>query len=550
MVPSRIRLATFWVGVEWCSPGYIIFPYRVGGGSSKVGYARPGGFFSGNTHSFWRSGYVMTFLFAERVPKPAQFALCVLGGFLSGASLALDVALKWKAALIITMGFAAFLLMVRNTKRVLLFTLVFTSPFYIGKDFIVRTGHIGELNAVGLYLTDGLVVALLMLHLGRLAIDRQAKIRFFPSTTVPALAWLIASAFSLVNAREMDVAAIQMIAMGKLILLYFVVASNVEDEKDVKWLISGLLLGLLCQGLVGLYQGITGHPLGLSFLGESSSLVRQKLGPRPVHRAQGTIGFPNSYAIYLSATIPFALALLFSRARRLYKTMTGIVLCAGALGLVFSLSRGGWISSVMVSLVVLVLGVRRRRLEVRTTLLVAGATLLILLALTLVGSDLILSRLTSSDYGSARSRIVLARGALAIVQDYPLSGVGLNNYALFMPHYDWASFQAWNEPAIVHNLFLLIAAETGFIGLVAFLWFLASVLIQAWRLISRAPNDTLWMAGVGIFCAYISLSVHSMVDYALIGDIRLFTQFWLLAGMAAGLTLNSGVCLCRRSHMS
>jgi len=466
--------------------------------------------------------------------QSVQFALSVLVGLLTGGSLLLDVPLKWKAACVVAMGFAV-LLVVFNTKRVLLFTVTFAVPFYIGKDFFSHPEHIGELYAVGFGLTDAIVVGLLVLYLGRLVI-RQAEIRLFPFTTIPALAWLVASAFAVVNARAIEVAAIQMITTGKLFLLYFVIANSVKDETDAKWPVGGSLLGVLCQALLGSYQGIAERPLGLSFLGEASQVFQMEIGQSLAYRPQGTIGHPNGYAMYLSATMPFPLALLFSKVRGLYKALAVIALGLGALGLIFSLSRGGWIGFVVVIITVLMLAVRRRQLKLHTALLMVGTTCLILLALTLSQRDLIVSRLTSDDRGSARSRIVLAKGALAIIQDHPLSGVGLNNYTFFMPQYDRASFEAWRGPAVVHNVFLLIFAETGLIGLVAFLWFLASLLIQAWRLVSRALNDTLWMTGVGILSAYIVLTLHNMVDYGLLASLQLFTQFWLLAGITAGLS--------------
>jgi putative inorganic carbon (HCO3(-)) transporter len=471
--------------------------------------------------------------------RAVQIALSVLVGFLGGGSILIDVPLKWRAAFIMALGFAVLLLMVRNTRRVLLLILTFVVPLYVGRDFFSRPEHVGELNAMGIYLIDVLVVVLLMIYLARLAI-RQARVQFFAFTTVPALAWLVATGFSLANARDTDIAAIQMIAMGKLFLLYLVVANSVEDGEDVKWVVGGLFLGVLCQALLGSYQGITKHPLGLSFLGETPQLMQQRLGQRLVYRPQGTLSQPNDYAMYLSTAMPFALALLFSRVRRLYKAAAGIVLCVGVLGSVFSLSRGGWIDVVIGIAVVLMLASRRRRLKIHNSLLIAGAILSILLVLTISRQDLIVGRLTTDDKGSAFSRVVLAEGSLVIIQDYPLLGVGLNNYTLFMPQYDRASFQIWQGPAVVHNIFLLITAETGLIGLAAFLLFLASLVIQAWRLVSRAPNDTLWMAGVGIFSAYIVLILHNMVDYALLANLQLFTQFWLLAGVAAGLSRELG----------
>ena len=99
-----------------------------------------------------------------------------------------------------------------------------------------------------------------------------------------------------------------------------------------------------------------------------------------------------------------------------------------------------------------------------------------------------------------------------------------------------ADAASWNNyTPIVHNAYLLITAETGIIGLAAFIFFLVILLIQAWRIINQAPNDTVWVASVGILGALIAMTIHSMVDYVLLGSGVVFTQFWLLAGLTAAL---------------
>jgi putative inorganic carbon (HCO3(-)) transporter len=476
-----------------------------------------------------------------RSSKPVQFALSGLVGLLGGVTVLVDVPLKMKAAGLLAMALVVFLLRVSHPERILLFALAFTVPFFIGKDlegFLTREGHIGGFSAVGVHLTDVLAVALLLLHLGRPA-ARRARIRLTPLTTVPALVWLAVSALSLANAMDVGVAAVQLIGMGRLFLLYLAVSNSVGDEEDVGWVVAGLLLGLLSEALLGFYQGIVGRPLGLFFLGEDR-VHQQRLDQGLVYRAQGTAGTPNGYAMYLVVTMSFALALLFLRGRRSYQAFAGVVLCAGIPALVFSLSRGGWISFVTVIVVTLVLASRRGRLKVRTLVLIACTACVVLFVISIVASDLIVSRLTSEDHGSAASRVELAEGAWRMIQDHPVLGVGLNNYTLLMPRYDWDSLQSWGRPAVVHNVYLLVTAETGIIGLVAFLWLLASVLSQAWLLVRRAPNDAVWMVGVGILCTCIALAVHNAVDYLLVFSWHIARQFWLLAGVGAGLGRSLG----------
>ncbi len=150
--------------------------------------------------------------------------------------------------------------------------------------------------------------------------------------------------------------------------------------------------------------------------------------------------------------------------------------------------------------------------------------------------ELISSRLTADDSGSAASRIVLARAALSLVPENPLLGAGLNNYKLSAPHHGLASYLDGREVTVVHNVFLLILSETGFLGLMAFVWFLASLIIQSWKNVSRATSSVQWMTAVGLLGAFVALGLHSLFDYTLISSQGVFTEFWLLAALTASLT--------------
>ena len=138
------------------------------------------------------------------------------------------------------------------------------------------------------------------------------------------------------------------------------------------------------------------------------------------------------------------------------------------------------------------------------------------------------------------SRITLAKGAFAMIQGHPLLGVGANNYSLSMPEYDPFDFGNQRRVVIVHDIYLLVAAETGLVGLAAFLWFLASLFVQAKRPIGQAPNDTVWLAGVGAFSALAALTVHGIADYDVITNITVFRLFWLFAAIVAALSANLG----------
>jgi hypothetical protein len=460
-----------------------------------------------------------------------------MAGILSGGILLLHLPLKWEVAALACLGIASLSLITWNPKGVLLFVLAFTVPFYfVVKHLSERQVYVSQSTGVGLRLPDALAAVLLFLFLARWA-RGQARFRVFPRVTVPAFIWLVLSGVSLLVARDQQLAGFQLINMLKLLLLYWVVALSVENDGDLRFVVTGILLSLLLQAALGIFQGATGHALGLEVLGEEAAVPQQHLGGTLANRVQGTLLHPNSYAMYLTTVIPFALALLVCRVGTYLKALAALGLSLGVLALVYSLSRSAWLSFLAIICLTLMLAVRRKRMSMQTVALVGGVSCLVSLIVILFGSDMILSRLTTSDQGSALSRIALAQTALAIIRGHPWLGVGLNNYTIVLPQYSPIIFASW--PMTVHNAYLLIMAETGVIGLAGFLTLLAALLFQSLQLSSRASGDLSWAAGVGVLCAFMAMALHSMVDYALLGNILLTTQFWFLAGLASALSQRS-----------
>lgn len=458
------------------------------------------------------------------------YALSIVEGTMIGLLILLGLPLKWMIAIFLAICFSVIVLMVHNVERVLLFCVALIIPFHVGAGLppiLTRWDHIGQWRSLDIQLIDILVLSLLLSGLLRLVV-RRGKFYLHAFITVPAVTWLLAGVLSAINTREVDLVAIQMGETVKFFLMYIVTANSIRDKTDIKWVLCALLLGSVFQGLLGVYQGMTGQSLGLSFLGEPAQSY--------FGRSQGTVGHPNSYAVYLATTLPMAFTILFLEVRGLYKVLAGLTLCAGTLGLLFSLSRSGWLGFAVASLAVLAFAIYRKRQGWPIRFNVSIFLTLLLLVLGLSQRDLIIDRLTSSQAtASAFSRITMAEGAIAMIRDYPITGVGANNYSLLMPEYDPFDFKRENQIVIVHNVYLLTAAETGLIGLAAFLWFLISLLVQAVRNIGRAPNKVAWLAGVGAFSGLIALFVHGIVEYDMLANVNVFGLFWLFAAIIASL---------------
>lgn len=467
--------------------------------------------------------------------KLTQFGLIVVVVLASGAFVLMGPSLTWYAAAAAAGGLLTLGLAVGDMRRVLITAIAFLIPFYIHKALFVRESSVGEIVSMNVAVIDVILLLLIFLWLADAAVDRHSKLYMFPSTTVPVAIWLLVSALSIPGAIDPVAGLFQLVSMVRAVIMYLVVANQIRVTSDTVYVFVALLLGLCLQCALGIYQAWSGQPLGLWFLGESPEVREFALDIGLVARPHGTLGHPNDYAMYLEILLPLAFTLLFSQIIPLYKFLIGLAFCLGVVSLVLSLSRGGWLGFGLATVVVLFFLIQRRMIRAQRILsiLAWGSSMLLIMAITFSG--LIASRLLSSDEGSAASRLLLMHGAIAIVKDNPLLGVGLDNYALAAPEYNPSNMENWDVGATyVHNAFLLIGAEIGIFGLSAFVWSFLAFLKQGLYYVRKEALGLNWLIGLGIFAGSLSVLLHSQADYALLANPSLTTLFsfsvgWLMA---------------------
>jgi O-antigen ligase len=116
--------------------------------------------------------------------------------------------------------------------------------------------------------------------------------------------------------------------------------------------------------------------------------------------------------------------------------------------------------------------------------------------------------------------------ALAMIGDHPM-GVGLDNYVMAVsldPHYRrmLAQYPSYR----VHNAYLEVLTETGWVGLFAFLVVGLRFLLHAWR---GATHGTAPLLCAGIVIAYVGVAVYSTMEYILLEPPVLFVVLTLAA---------------------
>jgi O-antigen ligase len=135
-------------------------------------------------------------------------------------------------------------------------------------------------------------------------------------------------------------------------------------------------------------------------------------------------------------------------------------------------------------------------------------------------------------------RLMYKEAAAAMLADHPM-GVGANHFTLVanVGGYFTRVGELWGagRASNVHNVYWLVATETGYIGLIAFVAFLLPPLIAAFRCSVRHLGDPRGDLLLGLGCALLIVYIHSFEEWIL---VVLESQYVLaiVIGLVAGLT--------------
>jgi O-antigen ligase len=145
-----------------------------------------------------------------------------------------------------------------------------------------------------------------------------------------------------------------------------------------------------------------------------------------------------------------------------------------------------------------------------------------------------LSALYSSSQIGNVDRWDMWTAAWEMIKDRPVLGQGLNTFMANYLDY-WVGGE--RMPRYAHNCYLQVAAETGLIGLGAFLWVLGALFARVVTAIRRAPHAEQallvgWCAGLAAFVVQATVDTNFY-------SLRQAALFWILSGAAVGLSMRA-----------
>ncbi|MDH6215817.1 O-antigen ligase family protein [Streptomyces pseudovenezuelae] len=304
--------------------------------------------------------------------------------------------------------------------------------------------------------------------------------------------------------------------LGRYLQIFVLVPAAVvllvRDRSDFRLLAWSFVVLALWQGAIGVQQFVTGT--GASYQGEEI-------------RAVGTFGATDVMGMATVVSFGLICALGLALGRTSVRQQAIAVGCALALlvPLALSFSRGAWIATAVTCVVQLVLAGLRRALKVGAVAVAAGV---ILVGGFGVGSAMLQERIdsitqvTDAPDQSVVDRYTMWAAAVDMWREQPLTGVGLKGFPEYRDAHASLALSAGSDtegagaafrkqPLLSpHNMYLLVLAEQGLIGLLA--------LAGSWLALLVCGLHGLWRArrtGTGLDCALVAcgLLVWQLIDF-------------------------------------
>lgn len=334
---------------------------------------------------------------------------------------------------------------------------------------------------------------------------------------------ILAGVLSMVNTPNKRFTVFGLWELGSLALIALAAGNWAATRDGLRLMRATLLFALFTQSTIILLENVS----GVSFSMQEGVTGE---GHWESARFAGTLVVPSVSATFIVIGLLFTLGRLFSTEVSRHRRWLVGLLALGLLVLLISLTRSAWIAFLLGGT-----GLGWYLLRHGTLRILDVQRILVILAIAILCAWPALSgRLAANHSADADARWNLIVIAMEMIKAHPLFGVGLNNATTVLRDYAAIAGLSSVWIFIVHNQFLLVAAETGLFGLFAFLLLFKVGLTSAYRAM-RSDEVLVRDTGAVVFWCLVALVWALNLDH--VSSAMTYVFVWFLIGMATGLRM-------------
>jgi O-antigen ligase len=423
----------------------------------------------------------------------------------------------------------------RLTKPLLLATWIF-SLTYFRVEFPIPS----MAGFQGFYVTaaDGVFLLVLAFWIYETTVARRLTLalpdKLDSGMTVFILPLLLVCFISALLALRTDWSMYEVIRIAKIPIFLLYCRHNI-GKREFWVCLAALGLMIIVQTSLGVLQlrGVLGN------------YQQEAWAPEP--RPNGTLAHASIFSGYMVLLMPVFASLAVTLPNRLLQAASAAAAFMGLVGIALTQSRIPWALAILELVAVAVFLVVLKIIPIKRAIavLALGGVLGGLALIPLLSR---IQRRIASDFDTAVNwRLKMNEVGFGIFKSHPFFGIGLANFPLYLRDTDLefadslddAFSGVYNRPGteaapvkgfhwvwVPHNIYILLLAEIGSLGLLAFLFFVGKALVAGVHAL-RVRDPLYASAAAGLFIGVCAALVENVADWALWLDPVLYT--WILA---------------------
>ncbi len=309
------------------------------------------------------------------------------------------------------------------------------------------------------------------------------------------------------------------------IFLYFLVLNTVKTRAMIKNMVITMIIVTTLVGLMAIYDYIS--------LGAVGDMEKARIGGICEH-SNSLAAFFNYYMF-----LPYGFFLMNMKKPKYWLLLLPFLIQFR--GIMVTFSRGGYLAFGLGLVVVSFLRSKWMLLAMVGVILIAMMNPVILpagvryrLSQTFekkVSNQSSEAELEGALESSAQTRVQVWKGAVEMIKDHPILGVGYDMF-LYQIEFYWVQ----RRPIDAHNTYLIIAAEMGIPALLVFLWLIMIVMWNTFMLYRTTQDPFAKATALGFLGGLFGLLMSNMFGSRLDSQ-EVSSYFWILAAMTMRLKI-------------
>jgi putative inorganic carbon (HCO3(-)) transporter len=334
---------------------------------------------------------------------------------------------------------------------------------------------------------------------------------------LPIILIAATGALSYFTSIDRAATAYKIYQLAMYLALYFTVVNHIEEENELRQLVSLAVLVSALLSLVALISWLVPAASRYFSVQPLQPLIALLIRLRNGLLDPGT-GYQNSLGGFTLFLIPvaFSLAIWGSKGYKRYLILSAFLLMAM---IPFVTSSRGTLFGLLAAILALLI-IKKPK---------TGIALLLAFAILAISFQSQIKRYLESDF-TFIARTYIWQSSIEMIREFPITGVGLGAYETAYHYFQLPGANAYTPfSRHAHNIFLHPAAETGILSLLAFAWLLFLALREVFRL-QRDSKGYQHALSLGLFCSLIGFLFQGLLDSVNAG-VRLGMLFWLILAL-------------------